>query len=68
MVEAAERVRRVLAADFAAMLALSPEGGELRLVASQWSTAPPDPFSGLAETGSQPCLVHARGLRAGRDG
>ncbi len=54
MAEAAMHVRRVLAADFAAVLALSPEGGELRLVASQWSTAPPDRFTGTAQAGSQP--------------
>jgi diguanylate cyclase (GGDEF)-like protein/PAS domain S-box-containing protein len=54
MVQAAEHVRRVLAADFVAVFALSPEGRELRLVASQWSTAPPDPFTGPAEAGSQP--------------
>jgi hypothetical protein len=40
MAEAAEHVRRVLAADFAAVLTLSPGGSDLRLVASQWSSAP----------------------------
>jgi diguanylate cyclase (GGDEF)-like protein len=54
MAGSAEHVRRVLAADFAAVLGLSPEGGELRLVASQWSTAPQDPFTGAAQPGSQP--------------
>ncbi len=54
MVEAAKHVRRVLATDFAGVLALLPDGGELRLVASEWSTAPPDPSSGAAGGGSQP--------------
>ena len=39
MVEAVEHARRVLTADFAAVLVLPPEGSNLRLVASQWSTA-----------------------------
>jgi diguanylate cyclase (GGDEF)-like protein len=54
MAEAAEHVGRVLAADFAAVLALSPDGSELRLVASQQSTSPPDPFTGGPAAGSQP--------------
>ena len=53
MSQAAKHVRRVLAADFAGVLRLSPQGSELRLVASQWSTAPPDALT-TAPTGSQP--------------
>ena len=49
-----QHVRRVLAADFAAVLRLSPEGSELRLVASQWSTPPPERFTRTAPPGSQP--------------
>ncbi|MGO9954803.1 MAG: putative bifunctional diguanylate cyclase/phosphodiesterase, partial [Solirubrobacteraceae bacterium] len=44
MAEAAEHIRRVLAVDFAAVLELSPDGSELRLVASRQSTVPRDPF------------------------
>jgi diguanylate cyclase (GGDEF)-like protein len=54
MAEATTHVRRVLAADFAAVLRLSPEGSELRLVAPQWSTALPDPLASTAPPGSQP--------------
>jgi diguanylate cyclase (GGDEF)-like protein/PAS domain S-box-containing protein len=53
MAEAATHVGRVVAADFAAVFRLSPEGSALRLVASQWSSAPPDPFIGTAPPGSQ---------------
>lgn len=54
MAEAAKHVLRVLAADFAAVLGLSPKGRTLRLVASQWSTNPADPFTRPPDAGSQP--------------
>jgi diguanylate cyclase (GGDEF)-like protein len=54
MCEAARHVRSVLATDFAAVLALAPEDDELRLVAAEWSTIPPDPFTGTPPAGSQP--------------
>jgi diguanylate cyclase (GGDEF)-like protein len=54
MAGAARHVRHVLAADFSAVLRLSPEGSELRLLASQDSTAPPHPSNGTAPPGSQP--------------
>ena len=54
MVEAAGLVRRVLATDFAGVLALPTDDDELRLVASEWSTAHPDPAIGTAAGGSQP--------------
>ena len=52
--EAVEHARRVLTADFVAVLALPPEGSNLRLVASQWSTAARGDVAGPAEAGSQP--------------
>jgi diguanylate cyclase (GGDEF)-like protein len=54
MVEAAKHVRRVLATDFAGVLALAPEGNELRLVASECSTAVSDPSTAVAGRRSQP--------------
>jgi diguanylate cyclase (GGDEF)-like protein len=54
MVEVVKQVRRVLATDFAGVLALQPEGNELRLVASDWATAHPDQSDGAAGGGSQP--------------
>lgn len=61
MTDAAKHVCRVLAVDFAAVLALSPEGSELRLVASRWSTDPPAPSTGVPVAGSQPRYTLAIG-------
>jgi diguanylate cyclase (GGDEF)-like protein len=61
MAEAAKHVRRVLAADFAGVLALSPDASELRLVASRWATAPSDSFTATAPDGSQPRYTLAVG-------
>jgi diguanylate cyclase (GGDEF)-like protein len=57
MAEAVKHVRRVLAADFAAVLALSPEDNELRLVASQWLTTPADSFTQTPPASSQPAYT-----------
>jgi diguanylate cyclase (GGDEF)-like protein len=54
MCEAARHVRSVLATDFAGVLAFASEGDELRLVAAEWSTIPPDPFATTPPAGSQP--------------
>jgi diguanylate cyclase (GGDEF)-like protein len=54
MAETAKHVRRVLRTDFAGVLAVSPEGGELRLVASEWSTPPSDPVDREPPADSQP--------------
>ena len=62
MAEAVGHVRRVLAADFAAVLTLTPDAGELRVLASQSSTAPPDPFTRGPDAGSQPTYT----LQAGK--
>jgi len=53
MAEAARHVQRVLATDFAGVLALAPGGAELRLAASEWLDAP-GPDLGAAGSGSQP--------------
>ncbi|MBA2637701.1 MAG: EAL domain-containing protein [Solirubrobacterales bacterium] len=53
MVEAAKHVIGVLATDFAGVLALQPEGNELRLVAAEWS-GPTHPSIGAPGGGSQP--------------
>ncbi|MEA2147528.1 MAG: hypothetical protein QOG59_3115, partial [Solirubrobacteraceae bacterium] len=57
MAEAAKQVCRVLAADFAAVLELSPDASELRLVASKWSTAPPGALTVAPQPGSQPAYT-----------
>ena len=54
MSEAAKHVRRVLAADFVAVLGLSPPGSELQLAAVQWSTAPSGSVTRSPDAGSQP--------------
>jgi diguanylate cyclase (GGDEF)-like protein len=54
MDQAAAHVRRVLRTDFAAVLALPPEGDELRLVASEWSHPPRDLPIAAPRSGSQP--------------
>jgi diguanylate cyclase (GGDEF)-like protein len=54
MAEAARHVRRVLATDFAGVLALPPDGNELRLVASEWLTLPDPSTAAGAGAGSQP--------------
>jgi diguanylate cyclase (GGDEF)-like protein len=54
MAEAAKHVRRVLATDFAGVLAAPPAGNELRLVASEWSSLPPGGLTSTTQAGSQP--------------
>jgi hypothetical protein len=57
MAEAVGHVRRVLTADFAAVLTLTPDASELRVLASRSSTTPPDPFTRGPDAGSQPAYT-----------
>jgi diguanylate cyclase (GGDEF)-like protein len=53
MSQAAKHLRRVLGADFAAVLVLSAQGSALGVLASQWSTLSPDPLT-TVPAGAQP--------------
>jgi diguanylate cyclase (GGDEF)-like protein len=53
MVEAAKHMRRVLATDFAGVLAFGPQGNELWSVAAEWASVP-DSSPESAGSGSQP--------------
>ena len=61
MAEAARHVQRVLATDFAGVLALMPEDNELRLIASEPSAELEDLAPGRAGSGSQPQYARRAG-------